>query len=56
MKNTDGATLEITDVGDVDAILKNHDVELATGDIEAGQFIQCGWDGSNWQIISPLAQ
>jgi len=54
--NTDGATLEITSVGDVDAILKMNDQVLATGDIEAGQIVVVVWDGSNWQMISHLAQ
>ncbi len=54
--NTDGVTLEITSVGDQDAILKNHDVALITGDIEAGQVVQCVFDGTNWQMTSQLAQ
>lgn len=54
--NTDGATLEITGVGDIDAILKRHDTALATGDIEAGQVVECVFDGTNWQVISQLAQ
>ena len=54
--NTDGATLEITSVGDLDAILKMHDQALATGDIEAGQIVVCVFDGSNWQMVSQLAQ
>ena len=54
--NTDGATLEITSIGDLDAILKLHDQALVTGDIEAGQVIVCVFDGTNWQMISQLAQ
>ena len=54
--NTTGATLEITSVGDLDAILKNHDVALATGDIEAGQIVVCIFDGSDWQMTSQLGQ
>ena len=54
--NTDGATLEITSVGDLDAILKMHDQPLATGDIEAGQVVVCVFDGTNWQMTSQLAQ
>lgn len=54
--NTDGATLEITDVGDVDAILKMHDQALVTGDIEAGQVVVCVFDGTNWQMTSQIAQ
>ncbi len=54
--NTDGATLEITSVGDLDAILKMNDQALATGDIEAGQVITVVFDGSNWQMTSQIAQ
>ncbi len=54
--NTGGVTLEITSVGDLDAILKLHDQALVTGDIEAGQVIVCVFDGTNWQMISQLAQ
>ena len=53
--NTDGATLEITSVGDLDAILKQHDVVLATNDIEAGSVVVCVFDGTNWQMVSPVA-
>ena len=54
--NTDGATFEITGIGDVDAILKMHDQALVTGDIEAGQVVVCVWDGTNWQMTSQIAQ
>jgi len=54
--NTEGATLEITSVGDLDAILKTHDTALATNDIEAGQVVVVVFDGSNWQMISQIAQ
>ena len=54
--NTDGATLEITSVGDLDAILKNNDQALVTGDIEAGQVVVTVFDGTSWQMISQLAQ
>ena len=53
--NTDGATLEITSVGDLDAILKQHDTVLTSNDIEAGSIVVCVWDGSNWQMVSPAA-
>ena len=53
--NTDGATLEITSVGDLDAILKQHDTVLTSNDIEAGSVVVCVWDGSNWQMVSPAA-
>ena len=54
--NTDGATLEITSIGDLDAILKQHDQALVTGDIESGQVVTCVFDGTIWQVTSQLAQ
>lgn len=54
--NTGGATLEITSVGDLDAILKMHDQALATNDIEAGQIVVVIFDGTNWQMTSQIAQ
>ncbi len=54
--NTGGATLEITSVGDLDAILKMNDQALVTGDIEAGQIVEVRFDGANWQMTSQLAQ
>ena len=53
--NTGGATLEITSVGDLDAILKQHDVVLADNDIEAGQIVVVVFDGTNWQMVSQIA-
>jgi hypothetical protein len=53
--NTGGATLEITSVGDLDAILKQHDVALADNDIEAGQIVVVVFDGTNWQMVSQIA-
>lgn len=37
-------------------ILKLHDVALASGDIEAGQIIHLIYDGTNFQMLSQLAQ
>ena len=54
--NTDGATLEITSVGDQDAILKLHDTALATNDIKAGAIVVVVFDGSDWQMTSQLSQ
>ena len=53
--NTDGSTLEITEIGDLDAILKLNDQATATNDIEAGSVVMVVFDGSNWQMISPAA-
>lgn len=37
---------------------KQHDTELASGDIEAGQIIEARWDTENtrWQMTSQIAQ
>jgi len=53
--NTGACTLEIGEVGDLDDIKKQHDVALADGDIEAGQIVVCVFDGTNWQMISQIA-
>ena len=60
--NTDAATLEITEVGDIDALVKvttggGVAVALATGDVIAKQIIVAVFDADgNWQIVSRLAQ
>jgi len=53
--NTDGATLTVNGLSAI-ALLKRHDTALATGDIEAGQIVVCIYDGTNFQMISQLAQ
>lgn len=56
--NTDGATLEITSVGDLDAIVIAEGASvataLATGEILAGQVVTVVFDGTNWQVTSRL--
>ena len=57
--NTDGATLEITEEGSTPPILKMHDQELASGDIEQYQWVTVVFDTvgtDNWQMTSQLAQ
>ena len=53
--NTDGATLQINALG-AKAVLKRHDTALITGDVEVGQIIHLIYDGTNWQMLSQLAQ
>ena len=53
--NTDGATLQINALG-AKAVLKNHDVALATGDVEVGQIVHLIYDGTQFQMLSQLAQ
>jgi len=54
--NTGAATLEISSEGLLYTIKKLHDQDLASGDIEAGQIVVTVFDGTNWQMISQLAQ
>jgi len=39
-------------------LMKQHDTELASGDIEAGMILTARWDASNnrWQLQCPVAQ
>lgn len=54
--NTGGATLEITSVGDIDALLKGDGNALVTGDITAGLPITAFFNAAgNWIIMSRLA-
>jgi hypothetical protein len=57
--NTGAATLEITEIGDIDALVKAGTTAadaLVTGDIVAGQVVVAVFDGTNWQVTSRLAQ
>ena len=51
--NTGAATLNVNGLGAV-AILKNNDVVLANGDIEAGQAVSVMHDGTSFQMLSQL--
>jgi len=57
--NTGPATLTITPAGgsplSAVSILKHHDLELADGDIENGQWFTVKYDGANLQLLTPLA-
>lgn len=52
--NTGAATLNVNTLGAI-AILKQNDVALATGDIEAGQIVTVVYDGTSFQMQSQLA-
>jgi len=52
--NTGAATLNVNSLG-AKAILKNNDVALADGDIEAGQAVSVIYDGTSFQMLSQLA-
>ncbi len=51
--NTGAATLNVNSKG-AKAILKEHDVALANGDIEAGQIVTVIYDGTQFQMQSLL--
>lgn len=51
--NTGAATLNVNSLG-AKTIKKNHDQDLDTGDIEAGQMITVIYDGTNFQMLSQL--
>ena len=53
--NTDGATLQINALG-AKAVHKQHNVALATGDVEVGQILHLVYDGTDFQMLSQLAQ
>jgi hypothetical protein len=53
--NTGAATLNCNGLG-AKTIKKNHDQDLATGDIEANQFITVVYDGTNFEMQSQSAQ
>lgn len=53
--NTGAATLAVSGLSAI-AIKKFHDQDLATGDIEAGQIVEVVYDGTNFQLVSALAQ
>jgi len=52
--NTGAATLNVNALG-AKTIKKYHDQDLATGDIESGQIVVVVYDGTNFQMISDVA-
>jgi len=52
--NTGGATLAVNGLA-ATPILKFHDQALETGDIESGQIVDVEFDGTNFQMQSPVA-
>ena len=53
--NTDGATLQINALGAKD-VHKLHNQALITGDVEVGQILHLVYDGTEFQLLSQLAQ
>ena len=52
--NTGAATLNLNSVGAV-TIKKQKDQDLADNDIKAGQWVLVAYDGTNWQMLSPVS-
>ncbi len=52
--NTGAATLNVNAIG-ATTIKKNGNTDLATGDIVANQLVSVIYDGTNFQMISPVA-
>ncbi len=52
--NTGAATINVESLGAV-SLKKNHDQDLVSGDVESGQIVEAVYDGTNFQIVSPLA-
>ena len=52
--NTGAATLKINSLAAI-TIKKNYNADLATGDILQNQIVQIVYDGTNWQVQSPLS-
>ena len=53
--NTGAATLNVNSLGAV-TIKKNYNSDLATGDILQNQIIEVVYDGTNFQMLSPIAK
>lgn len=53
--NTGACTLNVNGLGAID-IKKRNDQDPETGDIEAGQVVEVVYDGTNFQMVSQLAQ
>jgi hypothetical protein len=52
--NTGSATLNVNDLG-AKTIKKNVSNNLEAGDIKAGQAVRVKYDGTNFQLVSPIA-
>lgn len=53
--NTGAMTLDVNGIGAV-AIKKNGTEALVAGDVQAGQIISVGYDGTNMQLLSPVSR
>ena len=51
--NTGAATLNVNSLG-AKSIVKSYNLPLATGDIKANQIVEVIYDGTNFQLLSPV--
>lgn len=54
-KNSGPASLNLSTIGEV-TIKKQKDQDLGSGDLKAGQWVKVIHDGTNFQLVSPVAQ
>lgn len=54
--NTGAATLEVSGLGSAKTIVKSYNATLDNGDIKAGQWVCVTYDGTNFQLLSPVTQ
>lgn len=52
--NTPAATLEVSGLGSAKPIVKSYNVAVSDGDIKAGQWVTVVYDGTNFQLQSPV--
>jgi len=52
--NTGAATLNVNGLGAI-TIVKNQNITLSDGDIKANQLVEVIYDGTNFQLISPVS-
>lgn len=52
--NTGATTLNVNSFG-AKEIKKNHDLALESGDLEAGMIVSVIYDGTYWQLLTPIA-
>lgn len=52
--NTGAATLEVSSLGSAKTIVKSYNLTLSDGDIKAGQWVTVVYDGTNFQLQSPV--
>jgi|GEM_PF-1564316 len=53
--NSEAATLQVSGLGSAKTIVKSYNQTLADGDIKAGQWVTVVYDGTSFQLQSPVA-